>query len=215
MALMKGGKEFRRRNHPPKVPSTPWHHGRWWWLEAARVADSARTSSCSRWQAAPSPKSLRSLCAKQPAGRTLLRVGIKPISIDHAVMEAAARDGRVVMASMDVGWSDIGSWAALREATDRDFTAVIGIRGFGVGESHGAVGNLFSVPVFSVRHPNSRSFSAKGRTGKMGQKNGVRARPRFHRLSGVRRCQLNGSRRSLMTALFSVPVFVDQQHILC
>ena len=39
--------------------------------------------------------------------------GIKPISIDHAVMEAAARDGRVVMASMDVGWSDIGSWSAL------------------------------------------------------------------------------------------------------
>jgi len=39
--------------------------------------------------------------------------GIKPISIDHAVMEAAARDGRVVMAAMDVGWSDIGSWSAL------------------------------------------------------------------------------------------------------
>jgi mannose-1-phosphate guanylyltransferase len=39
--------------------------------------------------------------------------GIKGISIDHAVMEAAARDGRVVMAGMDVGWSDIGSWTAL------------------------------------------------------------------------------------------------------
>jgi mannose-1-phosphate guanylyltransferase len=39
--------------------------------------------------------------------------GIKGISIDHAVMEAAARDGRVVMAAMDVGWSDIGSWTAL------------------------------------------------------------------------------------------------------
>jgi mannose-1-phosphate guanylyltransferase len=39
--------------------------------------------------------------------------GIKPISIDHAVMEGAARDGRVVMAAMDVGWSDIGSWSAL------------------------------------------------------------------------------------------------------
>jgi len=42
--------------------------------------------------------------------------GIKPISIDHAVMEAAARDGRVVMAAMDVGWSDIGSWSALLAA---------------------------------------------------------------------------------------------------
>ena len=42
--------------------------------------------------------------------------GIKGMSIDHAVMEAAARDGRVVMAAMDVGWSDIGSWTALLEA---------------------------------------------------------------------------------------------------
>ncbi len=44
--------------------------------------------------------------------------GIKGISIDHAVMEAAARDGRVVMAAMDVGWSDIGSWSALLAAID-------------------------------------------------------------------------------------------------
>ena len=41
---------------------------------------------------------------------------IKPVSIDYAVMEGAARDGRVVMAAMDVGWSDIGSWTALLEA---------------------------------------------------------------------------------------------------
>jgi len=38
---------------------------------------------------------------------------LKPMSIDHAVMEGAARDRRVVMASMDVGWSDLGSWTAL------------------------------------------------------------------------------------------------------
>ncbi len=42
--------------------------------------------------------------------------GIRPVSIDYAVMEGAARDGRVVMAAMDVGWSDIGSWTALLEA---------------------------------------------------------------------------------------------------
>jgi mannose-1-phosphate guanylyltransferase len=41
---------------------------------------------------------------------------LKPVSIDYAVMESAARDGRVVMAAMDVGWSDIGSWSALLEA---------------------------------------------------------------------------------------------------
>jgi mannose-1-phosphate guanylyltransferase len=38
---------------------------------------------------------------------------LKPVSIDFAVMESAARDGRVVMGSMDVGWSDIGSWTEL------------------------------------------------------------------------------------------------------
>jgi len=47
----------------------------------------------------------------------------RAISIDHAVMESAARNGAVVMASMDVGWSDIGSWSALLGA--------IGARGTG------------------------------------------------------------------------------------
>ena len=46
-----------------------------------------------------------------------------PLSIDHAVMEGAARNGQVVMASMDVGWSDLGSWSAL--------LAAIGARGEG------------------------------------------------------------------------------------
>jgi mannose-1-phosphate guanylyltransferase len=41
---------------------------------------------------------------------------ISPISIDYAVMEGAADDRQVVMASLDVGWSDLGSWTALLEA---------------------------------------------------------------------------------------------------
>jgi mannose-1-phosphate guanylyltransferase len=41
---------------------------------------------------------------------------IHPISIDRAVMEGAAADHRVVMGSMDVGWSDLGSWSALLAA---------------------------------------------------------------------------------------------------
>jgi mannose-1-phosphate guanylyltransferase len=45
------------------------------------------------------------------------------LSIDHAVMEGAARNGQVVMAGMDVGWSDLGSWTAL--------LAAIGARGEG------------------------------------------------------------------------------------
>jgi mannose-1-phosphate guanylyltransferase len=41
---------------------------------------------------------------------------ISPISIDYAVMEGAADDRHVVMASLDVGWSDLGNWTALLEA---------------------------------------------------------------------------------------------------
>jgi mannose-1-phosphate guanylyltransferase len=41
---------------------------------------------------------------------------LKPVSIDYAVMESAARDGHVVMGSMDVGWSDLGSWTSLLDA---------------------------------------------------------------------------------------------------
>jgi mannose-1-phosphate guanylyltransferase len=48
---------------------------------------------------------------------------LKPVSIDHGVMESAARNGLVVMGTMDVGWSDLGSWSAL--------LAAIGARGEG------------------------------------------------------------------------------------
>ncbi|HXG25623.1 MAG TPA: sugar phosphate nucleotidyltransferase [Candidatus Binatia bacterium] len=38
---------------------------------------------------------------------------LMPVSIDHAVMEGAARDRRVLMGSMSVGWSDLGNWTQL------------------------------------------------------------------------------------------------------
>jgi mannose-1-phosphate guanylyltransferase len=40
----------------------------------------------------------------------------RAVSIDVAVMEGSARDRQVVMAAMDVGWSDLGSWTALLAA---------------------------------------------------------------------------------------------------
>ena len=40
----------------------------------------------------------------------------RPVSIDFAVMEGAAQSGQVVMGSMSVGWSDLGSWSALLDA---------------------------------------------------------------------------------------------------
>ncbi len=66
-------------------------------------------------------------------GRAYESIG-EAASIDRAVMEPAARDGRVVMASMDVGWSDIGSWTALLGA--------IGARGSGTVVQAGATVDL-------------------------------------------------------------------------
>ena len=41
--------------------------------------------------------------------------GLSNRSIDYAVMEPAAAAGTVVMAAMDVGWTDVGTWPALLE----------------------------------------------------------------------------------------------------
>jgi mannose-1-phosphate guanylyltransferase len=41
---------------------------------------------------------------------------VRATSIDFAVMEPAAAAGAVVMAAMDVGWSDLGGWTALLDA---------------------------------------------------------------------------------------------------
>jgi mannose-1-phosphate guanylyltransferase len=41
---------------------------------------------------------------------------IRSTSIDYAVMEPASLQGDVAVVPMSVGWSDLGSWAALRDA---------------------------------------------------------------------------------------------------
>jgi len=38
-------------------------------------------------------------------------------------MEGAARDGQVLMAAMDVGWSDLGTWASLLDALVSGYNA--------------------------------------------------------------------------------------------
>jgi mannose-1-phosphate guanylyltransferase/mannose-6-phosphate isomerase len=40
---------------------------------------------------------------------------IRATSIDYAVMEPASLEGAVAVVPMSVGWSDLGSWAALRD----------------------------------------------------------------------------------------------------
>jgi mannose-1-phosphate guanylyltransferase len=42
------------------------------------------------------------------------------LSIDYAIMEKAAADGRVAVVRGDFDWSDVGSWQAVSELTDAD-----------------------------------------------------------------------------------------------
>lgn len=42
--------------------------------------------------------------------------GIRATSIDYALLEPASLEGGVAVVPIDVGWSDLGSWAALLEA---------------------------------------------------------------------------------------------------
>ena len=58
---------------------------------------------------------------------------VQATSIDYAVMEPASVAGRVAMLRADVGWSDLGSWAALRDA--------LVARAVMDGEPAGAVGS--------------------------------------------------------------------------
>ena len=53
------------------------------------------------------------------------------ISIDYAVMEPAARDGKVYTHPADFGWSDLGNWASLHDKLARD------------ENGNAAVGNVF------------------------------------------------------------------------
>ena len=52
------------------------------------------------------------------------------ISIDFAVMEPAAADGKVYTHPADFGWSDLGNWASLYDKLQHD------------GNSNGSVGNV-------------------------------------------------------------------------
>jgi mannose-1-phosphate guanylyltransferase len=80
-------------------------------------------------------------------------------SIDYAVMEQAAAAGTVVMAAMDVGWTDVGTWPALLD--------VLGAAGIDGGvlepgaEATTAPGDLLVERVDgqpAVREPGSATF---------------------------------------------------------
>jgi mannose-1-phosphate guanylyltransferase len=55
--------------------------------------------------------------AQNPTQMAALWPTIKKISIDYAIMERARS---VVVIPVDIGWSDIGTWAAIYDALDKD-----------------------------------------------------------------------------------------------
>jgi mannose-1-phosphate guanylyltransferase/mannose-6-phosphate isomerase len=59
---------------------------------------------------------VRAGVAGGPASLAAAYATVRATSIDYAVLEPASLAGRVAMLRADVGWSDLGSWAALRDA---------------------------------------------------------------------------------------------------
>jgi mannose-1-phosphate guanylyltransferase/mannose-6-phosphate isomerase len=70
---------------------------------------------------------------------------LRASSIDYAVMEPASRSGDVAMLRAEVGWSDLGSWAALRDALVAGALAAgepAGVVGFGARRDRGSESTL-------------------------------------------------------------------------
>jgi mannose-1-phosphate guanylyltransferase/mannose-6-phosphate isomerase len=65
----------------------------------------------------------KSLATPAPALRSIISREYKKmpsISIDHAILEKAGSEGRVLTLPAKFGWSDVGSWAAVHQLAPRD-----------------------------------------------------------------------------------------------
>ncbi len=90
-----------------ETPGVAWNAGMFLWRRRAILAALERYTS------------LMTVIGPAASSELALRMAyerVHPTSIDYAVMEGAAGDHRVVMAAMDVGWSDFGNWTSLLEA---------------------------------------------------------------------------------------------------
>lgn len=90
-----------------REPGTAWNAGMFLWRRAA-IVEALETFA---------PEVIDPIREGLATGRLAAAYDtVRATSIDYAVMEPAAADGRVVGAAMDVGWSDLGGWTALLEA---------------------------------------------------------------------------------------------------
>ena len=83
--------------------------------------------------------------AGAPAALDAAYATLRATSIDYAVMEPASQVGNVAMIGADVGWSDLGSWAALRDALVAEAVAAgepAGVVGFGARRDRGSESTL-------------------------------------------------------------------------
>ena len=88
------------------MPGVAWNAGMFLWRRRAIRAALERHA----------PDVLAGIAAGLASGDLAAVYPLLPSrSIDYAVMEPAAAAGEVVMAGLDVGWSDIGTWPALLE----------------------------------------------------------------------------------------------------
>jgi mannose-1-phosphate guanylyltransferase len=54
---------------------------------------------------------------------------LRATSIDYALLEPASLEGQVAVVPLSVGWSDLGSWSALRDQRAQDGATVVSIEG--------------------------------------------------------------------------------------
>jgi mannose-1-phosphate guanylyltransferase len=59
---------------------------------------------------------LRAAVAAGPVAVATAYPSIRATSIDYALLEPASAEGRVAVVPVELGWSDLGSWAALLDA---------------------------------------------------------------------------------------------------
>ena len=77
-------------------------------MSLAKIANAAGSKSL----ATPAPK-LGSVIAREYKK-------MPSISIDHAILEPAGSEGKVLTVPGQFGWSDVGSWAAVHQMSGRD-----------------------------------------------------------------------------------------------
>lgn len=108
-----------------------WNAGIFVWQRAAVVAGleqhSADVSGPIRdWCAAASPSGEAGWPG--PALAETYR-GLRDISIDYALLEPASLESAVAVVPVSVGWSDLGSWSALRDQRSAEGAAVVTTEG--------------------------------------------------------------------------------------